>query len=194
MDIIDLSRFIGNFSTKKIMGFINSLPPEAWDEFTSRQKNFEAHATTKTLAGIFPDRSNFPSLQFNTYKYTDKFVEHCEEICNAFCAYYNSSYRVTTAVVVYMPPDSQVKLHTDTHPYFGLTHRVHWCLDAEYNKMDFLISGEKINMKKGDLLEINNRMPHEVLYSGKKPRYNLIIDFLEDQSVQYGAAWPLLSK
>lgn len=193
MDIIDLSRYIGNFNPKRFMSFIDSLPPEAWEEFTTRQKNFDAHATTKTLAGVFPDRSNFPTLHLKTYTHTEKFIELCEVICDAFCLYYKKPFKVTTAVVVFMPPESQVKLHTDTHPYFGLTHRAHWCLDGEYDKMDFLISGEKIEMKKGDLLEINNRMPHEVLYTGKKPRYNLIIDFLEDQTGAYGATWPPLS-
>ena len=77
-----------------------------------------------------------------------------------------------------MPPNSEIEVHTDTHPYFGESHRLHWCLKGEYEKMDFLIAGNKIPMYEGDLIEINNRMPHSVVYRGETPRYNLIIDFM----------------
>jgi len=180
MDIIDLSRFIGNFNTSKFMEFIHSLPNEAWEEFTDRQKNFESHALTKTLPAIFPDRKDYPSIDIKTFTYTKEISELCEDACQAFCNFYNKSFQVTTAMVVVMPPKTEIGLHSDTHPYFGLAHRAHWCLEAEYEKMDFYISGSKILMKQGDFIEINNRMPHSVIYNGDVPRYNLIIDFMEN--------------
>jgi len=179
MDIIDLSRFIGNFDTSKIMAFIHSLPDTAWDEFTDRQTNFESHASTKTLAAIFPDRKNYPTIDLTTFTHTEELSKLCANICQTFCAFYGKSFQVTTAIVVVMPPKTEIGLHSDTHPYFGVTHRAHWCLEAEYENMDFYISGSKIPMKQGDFVEINNRMPHSVIYNGETPRYNLIIDFME---------------
>jgi hypothetical protein len=45
--------------------------------------------------------------------------------------------------------------------------------------MDFMIAGEKIDMKTGDVVEINNRLPHCVKYSGKEHRYNFIVDLFK---------------
>jgi hypothetical protein len=179
MDIIDLSRFIGNFETKNFVDFIHSLPESDWEEFADRQKNFESHADTKTIAAIFPDRKDYPNIELKTFSHTDSISELCRPICDAFCRFYGKPFQVTTAMVVCMPPKTNVLLHIDTHPYFGVTHRAHWCLEADYDKMDFFISGEKIRMRQGDFIEINNRMPHAVDYEGEVPRYNLIIDFME---------------
>lgn len=179
MDIVDLSRFIGNFDSSKFMSFIRSLPDEAWEEFTDRQKNFESHAVTKTLPAIFPDRKDYPVIDLKTFTHTEEISKFCSDVCQAFCSFYEKPFQVTTAIVVAMPPNTEIGVHSDTHPYFGVTHRAHWCLDAEYEKMDFYISGSKIPMKQGDFIEINNRMPHSVVYSGDTVRYNLIIDFME---------------
>ena len=178
MDIIDLSRYIGNYDPSKLVEFVKSLSEADWDEFTDRQILFKEHARTKTIPAIFPDRSNFPEIDLLTYNHTSQICKLCEDICNAFCSYYQLSFNITTAIIVKLEPHSNILEHTDTHPYFGLSHRVHWCLDGDYDNIEFNISGEKIPMKHGDLIEINNRMPHYVLYNGDIPRYDLIIDFM----------------
>lgn len=178
MDIIDFSRHIGNFDPDPFMDFIRGLPDEAWDEFTDRQDRFEAHSHTKTLAAIFPDRKNFPDTELVTYTYTEAMRPFWDDLARAFAFFYKAEFMVTSAMVVQMAPQSEVLSHTDTHPYFGHTHRAHWCLSGDYKAMDFMISGDKIPMKKGDFVEINNRMPHAVAYRGDVPRFNFIVDFL----------------
>tara|TARA_B100000131_G_scaffold321747_2_gene373535 strand:+ start:2933 stop:3490 length:558 start_codon:yes stop_codon:yes gene_type:complete len=183
MDIIEWSKKLGNYDSTEIMNFISSLPVEAWDEFTDRQTRFPFHEQTKCIAGVFADRSDYPSIKLDTFKYTDELSKLCYPIVECFTYFYFSNptarqFRVTTAMIVMMPPNSKIGSHSDTHPYFGEAHRLHWCLDGDYEKMDFLIAGNKIPMQKGDLIEINNRMPHEVIYKGDVPRYNLIIDFM----------------
>jgi hypothetical protein len=185
MDIIDTYRYISNVDPTPIMEYLKTVPKEDWDEFDFRQKNFDAHKTTKTLAAVFPDRSAWPEISLETYKHTDNLSELCSQVVQTFPSFYNFRFKVTTAMIVMMPPHSDVGSHADTHRYFGKTHRIHWCLDADYDKMDFFIAGEKVPMKTGDFVEINNRLPHSVKYWGDKPRYNMIIDFLPDLDPQY---------
>ena len=184
MDIIEWSKKLGNFDSTEIMNFISLLPAEAWDEFTGRQTIFSYHKQTKCIPAIILNQSSYPNIELSTFTYTDKILNLCNQIIECFSYFYfNNSFsrqfRVTTAMIVMMPPNSTIGEHTDTHPYFGLSHRIHWCLDGDYDKMDFLIANNKINMQKGDLIEINNRMPHKVIYKGEVPRYNLIIDFIK---------------
>tara|TARA_Y100001963_G_scaffold149402_1_gene228866 strand:- start:1219 stop:1776 length:558 start_codon:yes stop_codon:yes gene_type:complete len=184
MDIIDWSKKIGNLDPSEIMDFISSLPEQAWQEFTDRQKRFPFHEQTECIPAVFADRSDYPRITLDSFTYTEEISRLCTDIYECFC-YSNHSnperreWRVTTAMIVKMPPNSEIGLHSDTHPYFGETHRLHWCLEGDYEKMDFLIAGNKIPMMKGDLIEINNRMPHQVFYKGDVPRYNLIIDFMK---------------
>ena len=184
MDIIEWSKKLGNFDSTEMMNFISLLPAEAWDEFTERQTKFPYHKQTKCIPAVAVDHSNYPNIKLHTFTYTDKISKLCSQIVQCFAYFYFSNpssrqFRVTSAMIVMMPPNSTIGEHTDTHPYFGESHRIHWCLDGDYEKMDFLIAGNKIAMQKGDLIEINNRMPHEVIYNGKVPRYNLIIDFMK---------------
>ena len=45
--------------------------------------------------------------------------------------------------------------------------------------MHFMIAGQKVDMYEGDAIEINNRLPHSVAYTGEIPRINGIIDYME---------------
>ena len=184
MDIIEWSKKLGNFDSTEIMNFISLLPAEAWDEFTGRQITSSYHKHTKCIPAVVLDQRSYPNIKLKTFTYLDEISKLCSQIVECFSYFYFGNpparqFRVTTAMIVMMLPNSTIGLHTDTHPFFGLSHRLHWCLDGDYEKMDFLIADNKIDMKKGDLIEINNRMPHEVIYKGEVPRYNLIIDFME---------------
>ena len=177
MDIIDWSRHISNRNSDLIFEFCKTLPEKDWEEFTFRQNTFSAHTKTKTLCAIWPDRKDYPNIKLDTFKHTIKLLELFDPVIKDFCDYYKKSFSVVTAMVVRLDSDEDVKEHSDTHPFFGITHRVHWCIDGDYDNMDFLISGNKIEMNKDAIIEINNRLPHSVKYYGKTPRYNAILDF-----------------
>ena len=173
-----ISQVIGNVDTSNIMEFIQSLPDKAWDEFTVRQDKHGPHKYTKTIGGIYPELDEYPKIGARTFTYTEELAVLYEPIYKMFCDFYDKSFAVTAALVVRMPPNSNIDVHIDEHNYFGEAHRVHWCLGAEYDKLDFRILDHKIKMEQGNVVYINNRLPHSATYKGKKPRYNLIIDFL----------------
>tara|TARA_Y100000996_G_scaffold412295_1_gene398052 strand:- start:12462 stop:13061 length:600 start_codon:yes stop_codon:yes gene_type:complete len=180
MDIIARSLMIGKFDPTPVKEFLESLPPEDWGEFTQRQDQFDAHKATNTIAAIFPDRSNYPHLNMHQYKHTEKLMEWVKPIGDAFCEkYLDKPFVCTTAIFVKLAPNSNIANHSDSHPYFGVTHRIHWCIDGDYDNMHFMIAGQKVDMYEGDAIEINNRLPHSVAYTGEIPRINGIIDYME---------------
>lgn len=179
MDIIENYFFIDSVDTSDVKKFIEGLAEEDWEEYADRQKRFDCHSKTRTIAGLIPDRSRYPEIHLEEYKHSHRLSELCMGITESFCSFYGRPFQVTFAAIVMLPAHSQVGSHSDTHRYFGHTHRTHWCISADYSKMNFLISGEKIPMNEGDFIEINNRMPHSVSYDGDIPRYNLIMDFLD---------------
>lgn len=178
MDIIENSRYLGKIDVDPIFNFCLNVDEKDWDEFTFRQNNFEQHSTTKTLAGIFPKRDNFPEMKEIRFKHTDEILNLLQPAITLATQFYDKKFYVTTALLVVLHPDTTVGIHSDTHPYFGVTHRLHVCINGDYDKMDFLIRGMKVEMNRGDVIEINNRLPHEVIYTGKTPRLNAIIDLM----------------
>jgi|TARA_B100000900_G_scaffold325591_1_gene285452 hypothetical protein len=180
MDIITRSRLIGSFDPTEIKEYLFGLPEEDWEEFSFRQKNFESHKDTSTICAIFPDRSHYPSIKCEQFKHTDPLMKILEPLSQAFVEYYEDKpFVCTTAIFVKLAPNSDIGVHSDTHPYFGVTHRLHWCIDGDYENMHFMIAGDKVEMYEGDFIEINNRLPHSVKYTGDRPRLNGIIDYME---------------
>jgi len=181
VDIIDLSKKITNLNPERFMGYLSSLKEDAWDQFTDRQTKFSQHQDTKTLPALFPERDSFPEITINDFEYTENLRPFWQELVDIVSEQNSEQYIVTTAMVVRLSPECSIETHSDTHPYFALTHRIHWALEGDYDDMDFVIAGEKIEMEKGDVIEINNRLPHSVKYTGKGYRYNFVIDLFKTQ-------------
>jgi len=180
MDIITRSRMIGQFDPSEIKNFLFNLPEEDWTEFSMRQQNFESHKDTNTICAIFPDRSQYPQIKCESFKHTEALMKLLEPLSDAFVNFYDDKpFVCTTAIFVKLAPGKDIGAHSDTHPYFGVSHRLHWCIDGDYDNMHFMIAGGKVAMYEGDFIEINNRLPHSVKYAGDRPRLNAIIDFME---------------
>lgn len=178
MDIIHRSNHLGKFDPTIIENFLKKLSEKDWNEFTDRQTRFKYHAKTKTIAAIFPNFKNWPELHINRYKYADELLDMIQPIVSVFSQNYNGNFIISAAMFVLLPENHNVDEHSDVHEYFGCTHRVHACISGDYKNQDFMIAGQKIKMNSGDIIEINNRLPHSVQYFGNTPRINAIIDFL----------------
>jgi hypothetical protein len=179
MDIIYSSKQITTLSPDGFMDYILSLDESEWGKFTDRQTGFHQHQHTKTIPALFPDRDAFPEITINDFQHTEAMRPFWQELVDIFSEQNSEQYIVTTAMVVRLAAGCSIELHSDAHPYFALTHRLHWALHGDYDDMDFMIAGEKIDMKTGDVVEINNRLPHCVKYSGKEHRYNFIVDLFK---------------
>jgi hypothetical protein len=176
MDITYPYKEIAVLDPTSFMECINNLPENEWDKYTDRQDRFKAHEHTKTLPGLIAVRDSFPEITIEDNPLTETLKPHWAALVDKFCDLNETQYLVTMAVVVKLSAGYEIEQHTDVHPYFALTHRLHWCLSGDYESMDFMVAGNKVPMGKGSVVEINNRLPHRVMYTGKEPRYNLIID------------------
>ena len=179
MDIIYPSKKITTLSPDGFMDYLRSLDESEWENYTDRQTRFSQHQHTKTIPALFHDRNAFPEITINDFPLTEGIRPFWQELVDIFSEQNSEQYVVTSAMVVRLSPERSIETHSDTHPYFALTHRLHWALQADYDDMDFLVAGEKIPMKGGDVVEINNRLPHSVNYSGNEHRYNFIIDLFK---------------
>ena len=85
---------------------------------------------------------------------------------------------VVRAQLARMQPGAKIGLHYDSSPILLSSHRLHIPI-LTHNKLRFLVDGERVVMKEGELYELNNQLPHEVENPRiASTRIHLIIDFL----------------
>jgi len=84
---------------------------------------------------------------------------------------------IETAILINLPKSKKIKPHTDAHIYFDSRNRIH--IPIVTNDMCiFEVDGEEINMKQGEIWEINNSdKPHSVINNGETDRIHLLIDW-----------------
>lgn len=91
-----------------------------------------------------------------------------------------------------MQPGVKIDRHYDSSPILLSSHRLHIPI-LTHGKLRFLVDGERVVMREGELYELNNQLPHEVENpKSASIRIHLIIDFLPDFANKAGIADPRL--
>jgi aspartyl/asparaginyl beta-hydroxylase (cupin superfamily) len=79
-------------------------------------------------------------------------------------------------MIAKLPPGGTIARHRDTHPSFGICHRIHVPLQTGPEVM-FIIGHSRIEAVEGVAFEINNLEPHEVHNRGERDRIHFIFDY-----------------
>jgi hypothetical protein len=84
---------------------------------------------------------------------------------------------VTRIALVKMLPNSHIASHVDHQEMATRAHRIHVPLLSPPG-VEYKIDGKKLIMKVGKIYDFNNRRNHSVRNKAKRPRVNLMIDYL----------------
>ena len=79
-----------------------------------------------------------------------------------------------------LAPGSQIHEHTDSRLAFEFgTFRLHLPIQTSEG-VDFIVDGERLDMRGGELWYANFNLPHSVQNHGKEPRIHLVIDLIRN--------------
>jgi hypothetical protein len=160
-------------SFKKI---IDNLTEEEWKKYNYRQKNFNAHKNTLTIPIIFDEdfRATNPTKR--------EFYNNCSNelgiIFNELDNTYGKGF-IIRALLVTLLKNTEISEHIDgdTAESLRTAHRIHIPLKTNSNVL-FTVGKETINMKEGEMWEINNSNEiHGVKNNSDEDRVHLIIDW-----------------
>ena len=146
-----------------------------WDRYTFRQKTYEVHQHTKTIPLIFDEdfKHNNPTYH-STYKDYEKDIKKFERF---FTKKLGEGY-IIRAILVNLLAKKNIPEHIDKGFSLDMCKRIHIPIITN-NKVFFDVGGEKINLKKGEMWEINNsQKTHSVENKSKSDRVHLIIDWV----------------
>ncbi|MFT5501091.1 MAG: quercetin dioxygenase-like cupin family protein [Woeseiaceae bacterium] len=178
---------IGNVDLSELRKLVIALTEEQWDDFSLRQKRYEVHRDTQTIGLVYdPDFRHSHPTRLPTLELFDEALrpvfwmtaDHFEETeTGRQLAQENGRGYFIRVSLVRLKAGGVIKEHQDNNYSLTHSHRVHLPIVTN-DKVKFTVGNETINMREGELFEINNRRVHAVHNDGPDDRVHLILDFV----------------
>ena len=185
--------FQGNFKKvatvdiAPLKDLVLQLTPQHWASNTTRQNRYEVHQDTRMIGLVYDDDfrhtnpTRLPPMQLfgpvlqpmlaiiaNHYESLPEAKGPLEE--------YGHGHFIRASLVCLIP-GGEITPHQDKNFSLAHSHRVHIPVVTN-EKVLFTVSNETMNMKEGEIIEINNRRLHFVINGGRDGRVHLILDWV----------------
>jgi hypothetical protein len=168
-------KFVGNADVAEFQNKLLVITDEIWNEFTYRQDTFEVHDKTLTVPLIFSE--DFESENVKYQKYFNHFGDELLKLSSIFREKHGFGY-ITRAILVNLKANSTIPPHVDSGESLHACHRMHIPLITNEH-CQFSVGKDTINMKTGEIWEINNtNKVHSVDNLGNADRIHLIVDWI----------------
>lgn len=159
----------GNVDVEDVLHLMETFD---WDDYTFRQDNFKSHTQTKTIPLIW-DETKDKIIYWEHYPKFKPLLDKLEVIFRNNIG----AGILSNAILVKMPKQTSIGRHKDEYIFFDKNNRIHIPMITN-NKCIFEVDGEEINMKVGEVWEINNfAKEHSVANNGDSDRIHLIVDW-----------------
>lgn len=171
--------FYGNYDVSKIQRILEKSNLD-WTKFQNRQRACTDMKNTQTIPIIFDKR--FMNTNYNPI-YTENyelFKVELKSISEIILEKTNGNGYLLRAILVKLFKNSEIPEHVDTvNETFKYSRRIHIPIKTNPDCV-FNVGDESINMKEGEIWEMNNdKLKHSVINNGDKDRIHLIIDWCE---------------
>lgn len=179
-----------NFNFKRYEGFdptsiiekVKDIPDEKWLEFTFRQnQESKYHMNTLTIPLIFFD-INLPihtsHKNHEKHPYYSIFKQDLDKVQAFIDVKYNSVGSIIRAMIVTLQPKSSILRHFDI-PYFHKSSQKFHIPIITNDEVFFSVDTDTVNMRVGEVWEINNLKYHSVDNKSDQKRVHLIVDWEE---------------
>jgi hypothetical protein len=178
---------IGNLEIAALKALVLGLTEEQWDNFSIRQNVYEVHKHTQTIGLVYDldfrhtHPTRLPTLQMFESELRPAFwmvADHFEDTeSGRQLIKENGQAYFIRASLVKLPAGNSIAEHRDMNFSLTHSHRIHLPIVSNEN-VRFVVGEESINMREGELYEINNRRLHSVHNSSSEDRVHLILDYV----------------
>lgn len=166
---------VGECDAQSWINKLQKIDNEIWNSYTYRQETFDVHQKTNTIPLIFSEDFNSENIV-----YRDLFNEFADDLMSLnkiFTNKFGFGY-ITRAILVKLQAGEEIPTHVDSGESLDKGHRTHIPLITNEHCY-FTVGDETINMKIGEMWEINNtNKKHSVSNKGSEDRVHLIVDWV----------------
>ncbi|MEX2126059.1 MAG: tetratricopeptide repeat protein [Woeseia sp.] len=163
-----------SFDVRTIRERVAQFPAEKWLE-SERERLFDVHRDTQALLIVhFEDvKYRKPDYREIYYELQDALTPVIDYIAN----YYRNNGFIVRLILAKLLAGGKIPKHTDAGYSLLNCHRIHLPIVTNEDVV-FHVGGEEINMRAGELWEINNGTVHAVENRGAEDRIHLIVDWM----------------
>lgn len=179
MDIGLPIRDLGEIDARALRESVLALDQPLWLEEELRQKKYQdVHYNTESLILIFCDHDDWPSIDVVKGASWDRLASVAVPLMHELIArHFPQGGTIIRAIVAKLKAGKTITPHTDHHPSFHQSHRLHVPLTTN-NKVRFMIDGRPHRLEVGKAYEINNQKRHGVINGGDDDRITFIFDYV----------------
>lgn len=178
---------IGDLDVTALKALVHELSEEQWSSFSVRQNRYEVHQHTQTIGLVYdPDfrhthPTRLPALQIFEQAIRPALwmaADHFEESdAGRKLVSENGQGYFIRATLVRLKAGCSIAEHQDMNFSLTHSHRLHLPIVTN-DRVLFTVGNETMNLREGQLTEINNRRKHSVRNEGAADRVHLILDFV----------------
>lgn len=160
------------FGSIEISDLLEKLKELDWNYYQFRQIAHKVHAETLTVPLLFDEKLQTIKI----HKDFGHFIPELGKI-KIFLSEKLGKGELQSAILINLPAGKKIKRHIDKAENFKKYHRIHIPIQTN-QKCYFEVDNEIINMKEGEIWEINNDDKyHSVENTGETDRIHLLIDW-----------------
>lgn len=176
----------GDVDATKLRQAVLACPEKLWSADDGLKNVLAKSRPTQSLfllrlgsAEIYDALRRRPLLQTDVPKHSAWRVlqSHVTPILNKILSLYPKNGVFVSVQIARLPAGAKIEEHIDRSQLLLHSHRLHVPL-VTYDEIDFIIDGERVDLKQDQLYEINNGVTHGVENYGDQDRLHLIIDYL----------------
>lgn len=170
-------RDLGPAPIEALRDLVLAQPEAAWLEFEHRQRAYDVHHDTETIAVLFCDDA-WPDVSVSRPPGYARLAEAALPLMEeALARGYPPGGTILRAMAAKLKAGGRIAMHIDALPSFRAAHRLHAPLTSG-PLVRFTIDGRPCPMQVGRLYEINNQLPHSVINASAEDRISFIFDYL----------------
>jgi hypothetical protein len=178
MDIGVPIRSFGKVDMEPLAAAILAADEAAWNENVERQKSYEVHEQTRSIVLLFAEIKDWPAIEVTKQPGWDRFADVAVPVMHQIIRnWYPPGGKIIRAMAAKLLAGGRIIPHRDSHPSFGIGHRIHVPLVTN-PRVRFMIDGKPFQLQVGEAYEINNQKVHSVMNKGKEDRINFIFDYV----------------
>ena len=177
-------RFFGNFDISNLAKKVTVFTEDDWNEFAPRQggamygEHRSPHEESRTIPLLFNEHfSDFPE-ECKWYQY---FKEDVDQIRSMFLDHYGKG-NIPRIIITKLLAERNILPHVDTGKQLLKCKRHHIPIITN-GMVIFHVGEDSVNMKSGEVWEINNANLHYVRNYSTEDRIHIIVDW--DINLEY---------
>ena len=188
MDIGIPIRNLGKVDMEPLAAAILAQDEAAWNENVQRQRDYEVHEQTRSIVLLFAESKDWPAVEVSKEPGWNRLAETAIPLMHSIIGqWYPPGGSIIRAMAAKLLAGGRILPHWDSHPSFGLGHRIHVPIVTN-RRVRFMIDGRPYQLEVGQAYEINNQKTHSVMNKGDTDRINFIFDYVPPSAQQGSVA------